>query len=172
MRAAGFLVRLAAVLRALGLPGAADGLVSRVIQASSRLDVSRFAPREALVLLPRCLQREGCDADLLASAGNCRGCGGCPVGEILAAVRERGGLRVAVVGGGEAAVAAVVESGARLVVAVACERELAEGVLRCPGVRIVGIPNERPHGPCRSTTVDVGRVTAVLAGVGGGGDAA
>lgn len=75
---------------------------------------------------------------------------------------RRDGLTVAIVGGGEAAVAVVGRSGARLVIAVACERELLEGALRCPDVAVLGIPNERPHGPCRNTTVDPARVASVI----------
>jgi len=152
--------RLVPLLRAVGLGGAADRLAARAVRASGAVDLSRYAASEALLLLPRCLQRSGCDADLLSNPENCKRCGQCSVGGILAL--RSGGLKVAVVGGGEAAVAAVSGSGARIVVAVACERELVEGALRCRGAAVLGIPNERPEGPCRNTTVDLARVAAAV----------
>jgi len=152
--------RLVPLLRALGFGSAADRLAARIVRSSGGVDPGRYSASETLLLLPRCLQRSGCDADVLSDPESCKRCGQCVVGDILALRRD--GLTVAIVGGGEAAVAVVGRSGARLVIAVACERELLEGALRCPDVAVLGIPNERPHGPCRNTTVDPARVASVI----------
>jgi hypothetical protein len=39
---------------------------------------------------------------------------------------------------------------------VACERDLLTGIRDvATRVPVIGIPNERPHGPCKNTWIDV-----------------
>ncbi|MDI6641386.1 MAG: DUF116 domain-containing protein [Elusimicrobiota bacterium] len=48
------------------------------------------------------------------------------------------------------------------IVAVACERELSEGISAVYPLPVVGIPNIRPYGPCLNTTVDISMVETVI----------
>ncbi|MFN3698586.1 MAG: DUF116 domain-containing protein, partial [Dictyoglomus sp.] len=44
------------------------------------------------------------------------------------------------------------------IVAVACERDLSSGVVDTYPIPVIGILNERPHGPCFNTTVNLKKV--------------
>ncbi|MDI3538299.1 MAG: uncharacterized protein PWQ13_322, partial [Bacillota bacterium] len=46
----------------------------------------------------------------------------------------------------------------KAVVAVACERDLTSGLLDVYPLPVLGILNDRPHGPCVDTRVDMERV--------------
>jgi len=94
------------------------------------------APDRVLVLLPRCLARE--------QLGQARS-----MGEAL-------GVHTAVVAGGELARQRILELRPKAIIGVACERDLVSG-LRDVGhkVSVLGIPNTRPNGPCKDTTIDL-----------------
>ena len=89
-----------------------------------------------LILLPRCLAKE----ELAAVNG----------------LKEKYPLEVHTVSGGELARKKVRELKPTAVIGVACERDLVSGI-RDVGQRIsvIGIPNERPEGPCRNTHIDM-----------------
>jgi hypothetical protein len=106
---------------------------------------------ELLLLLPRCLQKRDCKADIADDIKNCQRCGLCPVAGMVDIV-ERYQIPTFVVDGGELARRKVRDVHPQAIVAVACERELEEGILDVlPPV--IGIANERPNGPCRETKV-------------------
>jgi hypothetical protein len=63
------------------------------------------------------------------------------------------GLRLAVATGGTIARRIVVENRPQLIIAVACERDLAHGIQDTFPIPVFGILNQRPHGPCRDTRV-------------------
>jgi len=44
------------------------------------------------------------------------------------------------------------------IVAVACERDLSSGIVDTYPLPVLGIPNERPFGPCLNTQVDLEKV--------------
>ena len=50
----------------------------------------------------------------------------------------------------------------KLVLAVACERDLTSGIKDCYPLPVIGILNDRPFGPCFNTTVDVAKIDAAL----------
>jgi len=56
----------------------------------------------------------------------------------------------------------VVERRPRLIIAVACERDLAGGIQDSYPLPVFGITNHRPHGPCYDTEVDLERVEEAL----------
>ena len=101
---------------------------------------------ELLLLLPHCLQNDGCSYKITRNAENCRRCGKCQLPEILE-ISSRSGIKVRVVSGGTLARRALKEYGPRAVVAVACERDLSSGInysFTLPGV---GVLNESPMDP-------------------------
>jgi uncharacterized protein len=96
-----------------------------------------------LVLLPRCLST--------------------PLMERMNAVCRTAGVRSVVVSGGEAARKAVQEIKAEAVIGVACERDLLSGIRDLhPKVRVVGLPNVRPEGPCKNTRADADELGTML----------
>ena len=50
----------------------------------------------------------------------------------------------------------------KLVLAVACERDLTSGIKDCYPLPVIGILNDRPFGPCFNTTVDVRKIDDAL----------
>jgi len=76
------------------------------------------------------------------------------VGDIVD-IQEQYGITVKVVSGGTAARAITSEINPELIIAVACERELASGIRDVGEHSVIGINNEAPNGPCNQTTVDI-----------------
>lgn len=89
-----------------------------------------------LILLPRCLAKN----ELTKING----------------LKERYPLEVHTVSGGELARKKVRELCPTAVIGVACERDLVSGI-RDVGqkISVIGIPNQRPEGPCRNTHIDL-----------------
>jgi len=114
-----------------------------------------------LVLLPRCIQRTKCDVDLIDDVHNCRRCGKCPVAAVVE-VCDRHSVRCAMVGGGRAALELAKSAEIHAIVAVACEKELKEGIVAIFPKLVVAVPNERPNGPCKDTLVDPEHLESAL----------
>lgn len=81
----------------------------------------------------------------------------------LNSYKDEYGIFVHTVSGGELARKKVKELKPTAVVGIACERDLVSGI-RDVGVKlsVIGIPNERPDGPCKNTYVDLARVREVI----------
>jgi len=52
----------------------------------------------------------------------------------------------------------IVENRPKLVIAVACQRDLVSGIQEVFPIPTYGILNERPFGPCFNTTVDYKKI--------------
>ncbi len=113
-----------------------------------------FLPQEVLVLLPHCLQNSECTIRLTHNIANCRRCGKCCIMNILE-LCERYGVHVFVVTGGTIARRIVKQVRPKLVLAVACERDLASGIQDTFPLTVYGVVNERPNGPCFNTHVSI-----------------
>jgi len=119
-----------------------------------------LVPEEVLLLLPRCIQQSDCVQNVARDIRNCKGCGRCPVKEVVQIVDEYGILAF-VAPGGRAALAKVLEDKVKAVVAVACEVELRQGIFSSPKP-VIGVVNKRPNGPCFDTQVDLEEVRHAL----------
>lgn len=117
-----------------------------------RLNVSNL-----LILLPHCLQRSECRQRVTAAIQNCQNCGQCPLGDLSDIARQTG-ARITVATGGTLARRVIGEIRPTVILAVACERDLVSGIQDAYPVPVYGILNQRPHGPCRDTTVDIGKL--------------
>ena len=71
-------------------------------------------------------------------------------------------IAISVATGGTLARKVIVEKRPKLVLAVACERDLTSGIKDCYPLPVIGILNDRPFGPCFNTTVDVAKIDAAL----------
>jgi len=114
-------------------------------------------PDRILLLLPHCLQNHLCTHRITFDPTNCRECGGCPVGDLMA-LAERKGIKVSVATGGTLARRHVKEHDPLAVIAVACPRDLGQGMLDAYPVPVIGIENSRPFGDCLDTRVDIAAV--------------
>jgi hypothetical protein len=89
-----------------------------------------------LILLPRCLTKEQLKE--------------------VNSLKEVYPLEIHIVSGGELARKKIKEARPTAVIGVACERDLISGI-RDVGKRLslIGIPNQRPDGPCQNTLIDM-----------------
>jgi len=122
--------------------------------AVAERSVQNLEDDEILVLLPRCMQWADCIHKVTQDVSRCKQCGNCALGDILDAIGERG-IHIYVSTGGTQARRFVKEIKPHLIVAVACEREIAEGIRDVRNIPVIGVVNQRPQGPCYNTDVDV-----------------
>ncbi|MFP4048750.1 MAG: DUF116 domain-containing protein [Desulfovermiculus sp.] len=117
----------------------------------------RYSPDEILLLMPHCLQNSRCKYRLTYNISNCRRCGECPIAGLLS-LSEEFGVHLAIATGGTIARRIVVQTRPKIILAVACERDLASGIQDTYPLPVFGILNQRPHGPCLDTNVDLDQV--------------
>lgn len=121
----------------------------------------KVSPNSLLLLVPHCLQSSQCGRNVTADVDNCAKCGSCDVAGILA-LRDRYGIQCSLAGGGKQALLSVKERSVKAIVAVACEKELAEGIRASFPKPVLAVTNQRPNGPCRDTEVDLANVENAL----------
>lgn len=116
---------------------------------------------ELLLLMPHCLQFHECQFRITGNVIHCKRCGKCPI-KGLAELSEKYGVGLAVATGGTVARRIVVERRPKLIIAVACERDLSSGIQDSYPLPVFGITNYRPNGPCFDTLVNLERVEEAL----------
>jgi hypothetical protein len=121
----------------------------------------RATPDKLLLLMPHCLQFHECEFRITGNVVHCQRCGQCDISGLVG-LSEKYGVGLAVATGGTLARRIVVERRPRLIIAVACERDLASGIQDSYPMPVFGITNHRPHGPCYDTEVDLERVEEAL----------
>lgn len=137
-----------------------DALSQSLIEGINHMVLRRVDavdPKDILLLTPHCLQRSECIYKVTSDVENCRQCGGCYVGELLTLAHIYG-CQFVVVTGGTLARMMVKSKHPQAIIAIACERDLVSGMKDVFPVPVVGILNERPHGPCYNTQVDIEKV--------------
>lgn len=117
-----------------------------------RAEAGRYTPDQVLLLMPHCLQNSKCDRRLTYDINNCVRCGKCPIAGLLD-LHDKYGVNLAIATGGTIARRIVVQMRPRMIIAVACYRDLASGIQDTFPLPVFGVLNERPHGPCLDTTV-------------------
>lgn len=126
-----------------------------------RSETQRYKPGEVLLLMPHCLQRSDCKVRLTYSIQNCKRCGKCPIAGLIA-LSARYCVHLAIATGGTIARRIVVQKRPRLILAVACERDLSSGIQDTYPLPVYGVLNTRPHGPCMDTEVCLADVERAL----------
>lgn len=121
-------------------------------------------PDRILILLPHCLQLFDCEIKVTGDINKCVRCGRCDI-KGLAELAEKYRIDISVATGGTLARKVIIEKRPKLVLAVACERDLTSGIKDCYPLPVIGVLNDRPFGPCFNTRVDVEKIDAALKGV-------
>ena len=121
----------------------------------------RATSDKMLLLMPHCLQFHECKFRITGSTVHCQRCGKCAISG-LAELSDKYGVGLAVATGGTLARRIVVQRRPKLIIAVACERDLSSGIQDSYPLPVFGIINKRPHGPCYDTDVDLDRVEEAL----------
>jgi len=122
---------------------------------------SRATPDKLLLLMPHCLQFHECQFRITGNIVNCKRCGKCAI-KGLTELSEKYGVGLAVATGGTLARRIIVERRPRLIIAVACERDLSSGIQDSYPLPVFGVLNSRPQGPCYDTLVDLEKVEEAL----------
>ena len=115
--------------------------------------IKRKKPDKLLILLPHCIQLEGCDLKLTKDITRCTGCGRCDVKELVK-IADRYNISINIATGGTVARKIVKETRPDLILAVACERDLLSGIQDTYPLPVLGFCNKRPNGECVSTRID------------------
>lgn len=117
--------------------------------------------RNALILLPHCIQMARCKADLFADPKNCYECGLCPVGDTLeASLHNRWNVRIS--NRSHKAYRDAREFQPDLIVAVSCSDRLLKGLTKLAEVPCFVLPLHLPHGMCVDTTFSVPNLVAAM----------
>ncbi len=118
----------------------------------------RVPADKLLVVTPHCLQLATCPHKITRDPmGNCQRCGGCDIGALVSLAEEKG-FHFFVVTGGTLARQTVKKIRPKVVLAIACERDLTSGIQDVYPLPAVGVMNIRPNGPCYNTHVDMEQV--------------
>ena len=148
--------------RALGLDK--DSIRQSFIAMNNSLVISqrqKVRPDRILVLLPHCIQLFDCEIKVTGDIHKCVQCGRCDI-KGLVDIGRKYRIDISVATGGTLARKVIVEKRPKLVLAVACERDLTSGIKDCYPLPVIGILNDRPFGPCFNTTVDTAKIDEAL----------
>jgi hypothetical protein len=121
----------------------------------------RVPAHRTLLLLPHCIQLFDCSIKITGDIDKCRRCGRCAISALTGLAQARG-IDIAVASGGTLARKIIVERRPRLIIAVACERDLTAGIRDAYPLPVIGVLNRRPHGPCINTQVVLAELEATL----------
>jgi len=141
-----------------------ESLQALTIRLNNRLvlgETGGLRARKLLLLLPHCLQEDECDVRITKNIHNCKRCGKCGIKDIIE-IADENGLELHVATGGNLARRIVKDVRPEAIVAVACERDLTSGIADSFPLPILGVPNERPFGPCRNTRVDLSKLKEAI----------
>lgn len=161
----GFLLKIVyplLMLLAAFFKGKREAFQLWVIRMNNRLvDPASIGASNLLILLPHCLQIADCEVRITHNIRNCKRCGRCGIKDLIG-IAEENNLKLFVATGGTIARRIVKEARPDAIIAVACERDLSSGIVDTYPMPVIGILNERPHGPCLNTQVDLSALRAVL----------
>jgi len=127
----------------------------------TRLRRKRVRPDQLLILFPICLQCSECPNNIVTDVHNCKRCGRCKVSDLVA-LSDQYGCRIESATGGRIALQKVKVPDVKAVVAVACSKELRQGMLSSFPKAVIGVVNTWPNGPCKDTDVDLGEVEEAI----------
>lgn len=125
------------------------------------VDKKLVKPEEILLLLPHCLQKSSCNHKITNNINNCKKCGLCSISSIIDLQKDYN-IQAYVATGGTLARKIVKEVKPKLILAVACERDLSSGILDIRKIPVYGVLLERPEGPCFNTKVDLIKIRETI----------
>ena len=116
---------------------------------------------EVAILLPHCIQLYTCPHKITSDINNCKNCGLCKIGNILE-LHKKYKIKVKVATGGTLARLFIKEEKPKLVLAVACERDLVSGIYDAFPMPVYGVFNKILNGPCINTDVAMSDIENIL----------
>lgn len=144
------------------MKGRKESFQYAIIRMNNRLvRAEKKKTKKILILLPHCLQISDCEIRLTHNIHNCKRCGRCEIRDLIE-ISDAYKLNLSVATGGTLARKIVQETRPEAIIAVACERDLSSGLVDTYPLPVLGIPNERPFGPCFNTRVDLEKVKEAI----------
>jgi len=128
----------------------------------TRMRHPKCAPERLLLLLPACLQSSECKQRIQGGDfSECQRCGKCQIRDMLELAEEYG-VQPFIATGGRLAAEKARSGDVDAIVAVACTKELREGIMAVFPKPVLTIYNEQPNGPCLNTGVAVEKVREAI----------
>lgn len=121
----------------------------------------KLSSKRVMILLPHCLQNAECPVKITMAVENCKQCGNCCISQIIA-LGAKYNAQIKVATGGTLARKFIEDFHPSGVIAVACERDLSQGIQDIGALPVYGVLNERPNGPCFNTNVDLQELEKAL----------
>ncbi len=115
-----------------------------------------------LLLLPHCVQNASCNIRVSNDLNNCIRCGKCNVGELNDLKKIIKNLDIKIATGGTVARSYIKEVKPKLVVAVACERDLLSGIFDASPLPVYGVLNKILLKECIGTDFDIQEIKNLL----------
>ncbi|MDP8241825.1 MAG: DUF116 domain-containing protein, partial [Candidatus Celaenobacter antarcticus] len=100
----------------------------------------KFDPKNTLVLLPHCLQDTSCPIRITVDPSNCKRCMRCDIGKVLELCDEFG-VDVSIATGGTLARKIIIDKKPKVIIAVACYRDLVSGIRDAYPIMTLGVFN-------------------------------
>ncbi len=130
---------------------------NRIFLANNKLN----SQSRLLLLLPHCLQFHDCKVRITRDINSCEDCGECDICN-LKDLGKRFDMKIGIANGGTLARKIVNDIQPDAIIAVACHRDLTDGVRESWKFPVYAILNERPFGPCYDTRVDTEKIESIL----------
>ncbi|MCF7793457.1 MAG: DUF116 domain-containing protein [Candidatus Cloacimonetes bacterium] len=121
----------------------------------------KLKPSDILLLLPHCLQNSDCLIRLTYDIHKCEKCGKCDIKDLCEIIYKHK-IKAAIATGGSLARKIIIENKPKFIIAVACDRDLVDGMREVFPIPIFGVLNQRPEGPCINTKVDTKKIDSAL----------
>jgi hypothetical protein len=113
--------------------------------------------KNILLLLPHCLQKSECKIRITNDIIECAECGACDIAKVKG-IMSKYDVRAAVATGGSLARKLIQDSRPDVIIAVACHRDLTDGLRDSWRFPVYAVLNDRPNGPCFETKVSVSTI--------------
>ncbi|MDZ4120965.1 MAG: DUF116 domain-containing protein [Candidatus Cloacimonadaceae bacterium] len=115
---------------------------------------SGIKQQNILMILPHCLQNSDCKIRITYDINDCEECGNCNIADVKKVISNYK-IKSAIATGGSLARKVIKDTDPDVIIAVACHRDLVDGVRESWRYPVYALLNERPKGPCFDTTVSV-----------------
>jgi uncharacterized protein len=117
-------------------------------------DNKKYRAEDIMLLLPHCLQNSECGLKVTNNPKLCKRCGKCKIGALMEYAEQKN-ISIFIATGGTVARNIIKKIKPKLIVSVACERDLMSGISDVQGIPVVGVTNKQPNGPCFNTDVNI-----------------
>ncbi len=121
----------------------------------------RYPADRILILLPHCLQHTSCKIRITIDIHLCARCGRCDISRLVD-IADKYHAKIAIATGGTLARRIVLKYRPKMIIAVACQRDLVDGLRDVFPIPVYGVLNDRPEGPCINTRVATKKIEYAL----------